>query len=127
MQEIPKMEITYSEFTKVIKKVETMTNPTPSYIPSNEEIDKLFQFTKTIRTSDNSDVYNKKTGRISEYENKQVFVVPSEIGSFVVNEKDFFTYLIYISETSDIDEETTEIAVNQKNLNKYLRENLIIK
>lgn len=121
------MEITYSEFTKVIKKVETMSNPTPSYIPSIEEIDKLFQFTKTIRTSDNSDVYNKKTGRISEYENKQVFIVPSEIGKFVINEKDFFTYLIYISETSDIDEETAESIINQKNLNKYLRENLIIK
>lgn len=121
------MEITYSEFSKAIKKVESMNNLSPNYIPNVDEIGRLFQLSKTVRTTENSDVYNKKTGRISEYENKQVFIVPSDIGDYVVSKKDFYTYLIYISETSEVDESIQDSVQNQKHLNKYLRENLVIK
>ena len=120
------MMMTYSEFSRCLKKIETYQNPRPAYIPEAQDIERLAQLTKTIRKTENSDMYNKKTGRISEYETKQVFIATSKIGEPIITEKDFFAYLIYLSETAVPDVSDPDGAAKVSYLNKYLRENLVI-
>lgn len=120
------MTMTYSEFSRCLKKIDTIQNARPAYIPEEQDIQLLEQLTHTIRTAETSDVYNKKTGRISEYETKQVFISPTKVGEPIVREKDFFTYLIFLSETAVPDPNDPASAEKKAYLNKYLRENLTI-
>lgn len=118
------MVMTYSEFTRCIKKVESIQNMRPSYIPEEQDIRNLAQLTQVVRTEENSDVYVRKTGRISEYETKQVFITPSKVGEPFIDEKNFFAFLIFLSETVVPDANDPTGEAKKKFLNRYLRENL---
>lgn len=120
------MIMTNNDFIRCINKVESLQNLRPTYIPDEQEIAHLAELTQTIREEENSDVYNHKTGRISEYETKQVFITPSKVGEPVVSEKDFFAFLIFLSETVEPDPKDPEGENKKKYLNRYLRENLQI-
>ena len=112
------MIMTNNDFIRCINKVESLQNLRPAYIPDEQEIAHLAELTQTIRKEENSDVYNHKT--------KQVFITPSKVGEPVVSEKDFFAFLIFLSETVEPDPKDPEGENKKKYLNRYLRENLQI-
>ena len=121
------MRLTFDEYDSLTEKLQSIPNPNPSYVPSQEEIDLLWSKTQALRpvsTEDHSMEESFKTGRPDTYLETFHGILPSKPGEPFLNEEDVLLYLVYLSLTTS--PSTPDAKENHSNMISFICSHLIL-
>ena len=124
------MEMTFDEFDALCDQFSALGNPNPEYIPSWEEIESLARLTQVFRpvraVNRKGSEHAPRVGRPYRPEKDLAFLEPGKEDDPLISQYDFFSFLIYLSETANPSPADPAAAQNLADLNRFLRENLTL-
>ncbi len=117
-------KISSDTFFEWCDKSSDFVNLNPDYVPDQNEIDELYSYTQQIHQNETS-ITEQKTGRPMKAETSVLhFIRLGQKGEPYISLENFFKYLIFVSETCEIEKTNVEGQKKLKNLNEYLRKNI---
>ena len=129
------MDMSFSAFGRLCNSVGKYPNPDPGYIPSMEEIGLLVSLTQRIRPAFTTQSEREERehsdssyhiGRPYVIEKGLSFITRGKENEPLISESSLYAFLVFISETAQPDSADADAAFRLSELNRFLRENLII-
>ena len=128
------MELSFDAFDSLCELFSMVGNPNPEYVPSLEEIESLSQMTQVIRpirkclrnNGRKGSGPTPRIGRPYRLEKDLTFIESGKEGEPLISQYDFYSFLIYLSETASPSPTNTTAKKNLSDLNQFLRENLTL-